>query len=148
MAAAREAHAVMAECTIEDLRAAEGCPANLTAKQIAWAQLQMLCSIAEWIETGEAASECDLEALIEEGRCSTASLVELEYWKALKLCGIVTALTSGGVGGVCGPFMLRLKGNGSPEGVQVGCQGQHYLDLDTGADWVFAGVNGSTTGWL
>lgn len=89
----------MAECTIQDLREDNGCPANLTIKQINWAQLQMLCSINDWI-AGDDIEACDFDALIEEGRCSTASVVELEYWKAVKLCELVSALSSGGISSV------------------------------------------------
>lgn len=90
----------MAECTIEELRATEGCPANTTLKALNWAQLQMLCSINDWL-SGVSINECDFDDLLEEGRCSNASVVELEYWQTLKLCELVTGLSGGGgIGGV------------------------------------------------
>lgn len=48
----------------------------------------------------------------------------------------------------CSGFMRRLVGNGSPEGVVEGCQGDLYMDLDTGTKWGFIGTNGATTGWV
>lgn len=46
-----------------------------------------------------------------------------------------------------GSFMPRLVGNGSPEGVLVGYQGDFYTDLDTGTKYGFIGVSGTKIGW-
>lgn len=46
-----------------------------------------------------------------------------------------------------GTYMPRLIGHGPPEGVEVGYQGDLYMDLDTGTKWGFIGVNGTKIGW-
>lgn len=86
----------MAECTIEELREAGGCPPSLTLKQVHWAQLQILCLLLDWFDTGTTGEGCDVDVLLEEGRCTTASVIELEYWKTIKLCELLTEIGSGG----------------------------------------------------
>lgn len=141
-------------CDLQDLREAADCGfQNMTLKQIAWANVQIACKLRDWFAsdgTFDPVNECNLDELIDEGRCVNASLLELAYFQAQVMCQLVNVITQGGdpPSGLCSPWMLRKFGHGSPEGVVVGCFGDVYTDLDTGDFYKKAANNGGNTGWV
>lgn len=78
----------------------------------------------------------------------TKDRTRLRYTAAPDASCDLTCTTPPTVPTGCAPFMRRLVGNGSPEGVVAGCQGDLYQDLDTGTKYGFIGTDGAKTGWV
>lgn len=139
----------MAVCAIQPILDDAACLAAVPQGWWDVLELQILCNLRTYLETGETVATCDVQELMDDAVCfdqltaGQRAVVRLQL-----LCDISTLLGAGGGAEACTVFAFRHTGDfADPNGNVTGCPGEVYVRSSTGTLWKKLTGENTNTGW-